>query len=96
MDDGRLEGELTTVQRDRHRADTGGVTEHATVIEDERAGRTVQVNRQGRGERRLVGQGNGTSDIRHAREAQGVGESLGSRTKTEQAEVTVDRTAEGR
>ena len=80
LDDGRLEGELTAVQRDGNRADTGGVTEHPTVVENERAGGAVQVNRRSRGERRLVGQGDGTADVRHAREAQGVGEGLRART----------------
>ena len=96
LDDGRLEGELTAIQRDRDGADTSGVTKHAAIIEDERAGRTVQVDGRGRRERRLVGQGNGTTDVRHAREAQGIREGLRARTDAQQVKVSVNRTAEGR
>ena len=95
LDDGRLEGEPTAIQRDGDGADTGSVAEHAAVIEDERAARTVQVNGRSRRERRLVGQGNGTTDVRHAREAQRIREGLRARTDTEQAEVAIDRTAKG-
>ena len=44
----------------------------------------------------MVGQGNGTTDVRHAREAQCIREGLRARTDAQQVQVTVNRTTEGR